>query len=63
LTTAELRHLTDIDHRDHDALLAFDPGTGAAVAVARYIRPATQRQPSWPYSSATTGKRAVWARP
>jgi RimJ/RimL family protein N-acetyltransferase len=38
LTKAELRYLTDVDHRDHDALLALDPQTGAAVAVARYIR-------------------------
>jgi RimJ/RimL family protein N-acetyltransferase len=38
LTRAELRYFTDLDHRDHDALLALDPRTGAAVAVARYIR-------------------------
>jgi RimJ/RimL family protein N-acetyltransferase len=38
LTKAELHYLTEVDHRDHDALLALDPRTGTAVAVARYIR-------------------------
>jgi RimJ/RimL family protein N-acetyltransferase len=38
LTIAERRYFTDLDHRDHEALLALDPRTGAAVAVARYIR-------------------------
>jgi GNAT superfamily N-acetyltransferase len=35
---AELRYLTDVDHRDHEALGAADPATGDGVAVARYIR-------------------------
>lgn len=35
---AELRYLTDVDHRDHEALGAADPATGAGVGVARYIR-------------------------
>ena len=38
LTEAELRYLTDIDHDDHDALVALDAHGGAAVGVARYIR-------------------------
>ena len=38
LTEAELRYLTDVDHRDHEALLALDGEAGAAVGVARYIR-------------------------
>jgi RimJ/RimL family protein N-acetyltransferase len=38
LTAAELRYLTEVDHRDHEALLAIDPGTGNSVGVARYIR-------------------------
>jgi RimJ/RimL family protein N-acetyltransferase len=38
LTAAELRYLTEVDHHDHEALLAFDPGTGKSVGVARYVR-------------------------
>ena len=35
LTPRELTHLTEVDHRSHDALVAVDAG-GAIVAVARY---------------------------
>ena len=38
LFPAELRHLTDIDHRDHEALGALDSEDGRGVGVARYIR-------------------------
>jgi RimJ/RimL family protein N-acetyltransferase len=38
LTTAELRYLTEVDHHDHEALIAFDQGSGDAVGVARYVR-------------------------
>jgi GNAT superfamily N-acetyltransferase len=38
LTESDLDYLTEVDHRDHEALVAFDPGGGAAVAVARFIR-------------------------
>jgi GNAT superfamily N-acetyltransferase len=38
LTEAELRYLTEVDHRDHEALLAVVPGTGNSVGVARYVR-------------------------
>ena len=38
LTAAELRYLTEVDHRDHEALLAVDPGSGTSVGVARYVR-------------------------
>jgi hypothetical protein len=31
-------HLGEVDHRDHEALLAIDPLTGQGVAVARYIQ-------------------------
>jgi GNAT superfamily N-acetyltransferase len=37
-TAAELRHLTEVDHRGHEALLAVDPGSGNSVGVARYVR-------------------------
>ncbi|HKP88387.1 MAG TPA: GNAT family N-acetyltransferase [Thermoleophilaceae bacterium] len=38
LTAAELRYLTEVDHRDHEALVAILPGTGESVGVARYVR-------------------------
>jgi GNAT superfamily N-acetyltransferase len=38
LTAAELYYLTEVDHRDHEALLAIDPDSGRSVGVARYIR-------------------------
>jgi len=38
LSTAELRYLTEVDHHDHEALLAIDPESGRSVGVARYIR-------------------------
>ena len=38
LTAAELRYLTEIDHRDHEALAAFDPSTSEGLGVARYVR-------------------------
>jgi GNAT superfamily N-acetyltransferase len=38
LTGSELRYLTEVDHRDHEALMAVDPGSGGSVGVARYVR-------------------------
>jgi GNAT superfamily N-acetyltransferase len=38
LTPAELRYFTEVDHHDHEALVAVDPVTGEGVGVARYIR-------------------------
>jgi len=38
LTATELRHLTEVDHHDHEALLAIDPHSGRSVGVARYVR-------------------------
>jgi GNAT superfamily N-acetyltransferase len=38
LSSAELRYLTEVDHHDHEALVAVEPGTGRGVGVARYIR-------------------------
>jgi RimJ/RimL family protein N-acetyltransferase len=37
LTDEDLRYLTDIDHRRHDALIAVDPDTGDMVGEARYV--------------------------
>jgi GNAT superfamily N-acetyltransferase len=38
LSEAELSYLTEVDHRDHEALVAVDPEAGEGVGVARFIR-------------------------
>jgi GNAT superfamily N-acetyltransferase len=38
LTDAQLRYLTEIDHRDHEALVAVDEATHDGVGVARFVR-------------------------
>ncbi len=38
LTEEMVRYLTEIDHRDHEAMLALDEQTGEGVGVARYVR-------------------------
>jgi RimJ/RimL family protein N-acetyltransferase len=38
LSESQLRYLTDVDHHDHEALIAFDAATGAPVGVARFVR-------------------------
>jgi RimJ/RimL family protein N-acetyltransferase len=38
LTAVELRYLTEIDHHDHEALGALNPGDGRGIGIARYIR-------------------------
>jgi acetyltransferase len=39
MSTAMVRYFTDVDHHDHEALVAFDPDDGGRlVAVARYVR-------------------------
>lgn len=38
LTETELRYLTDIDHRDHEALIAIRRLRGEPVGTARFIR-------------------------
>jgi GNAT superfamily N-acetyltransferase len=38
LTDAELSYFIDVDHHDHEALVAVEPDTGQGVGVARYIR-------------------------
>lgn len=37
LSESDLTYLTDIDHHDHEALVAIDPDNGGIVAVARYV--------------------------
>jgi RimJ/RimL family protein N-acetyltransferase len=38
LSPRELRFLTEVDHHDHEALVAIDPRTSEFVGVARYLR-------------------------
>jgi GNAT superfamily N-acetyltransferase len=38
LTTAELRYLTEVDHHDHEAIVAVQARTGDGIGVARFIR-------------------------
>jgi RimJ/RimL family protein N-acetyltransferase len=38
LSAAEVRYLTEVDHHDHEALVAVDRFSGRGLAVARYIR-------------------------
>jgi RimJ/RimL family protein N-acetyltransferase len=38
LSDRDLAYLTEIDHHDHEALAAIDPGSGHLVGVARYVR-------------------------
>lgn len=38
LSAAQLRYLTEVDHRTHEALVAIDPNTGQGIGVARFIR-------------------------
>ena len=33
-----LRYLTEVDHRDHEALVAIDPRINEGVGVARHVR-------------------------
>jgi GNAT superfamily N-acetyltransferase len=38
LTEATIEHLLDIDHHDHEMLIAIDERTGSGVGVARFVR-------------------------
>lgn len=38
LTDRMLDYLLDVDHHDHDAVVAIDPSTGNGVGIARYVR-------------------------
>ena len=33
-----VRYLTEIDHQDHEAIIALDEATGEGIGVARYVR-------------------------
>ncbi|MBV9417269.1 MAG: GNAT family N-acetyltransferase, partial [Solirubrobacterales bacterium] len=38
LSEAELEYLVDVDHHDHEAVVAIDRASGDLIGVARYIR-------------------------
>ena len=38
LTGEDLTYLTEVDHHDHEALVAVDPDDGWIIGVARYVR-------------------------
>jgi GNAT superfamily N-acetyltransferase len=38
LRPAMVRYLTELDHRDHEAIVALDETSGEAVGVARFVR-------------------------
>ena len=39
LSSSELDYLVDeVDHSDHEAIVAIEPGTGAMLGIARYVR-------------------------
>jgi GNAT superfamily N-acetyltransferase len=38
LSEAMVRYLTEIDHHDHEAIIALDEETGEGIGVARYVR-------------------------
>ena len=38
ISEAQLSYFTDVDHRDHEALVAIDPATEQGIGVARFIK-------------------------
>src|SRR3954451_21836752 len=47
LSPAQLDYLIDVDHHDHEAVIALDEGAAQLIGVARYVRPAeTVAQPA-----------------
>lgn len=38
MSTAMVRYFTDVDHHDHEALVALNHADGRGVGIARYIR-------------------------
>lgn len=38
LSPEQLAYLTEVDHVDHEAIVAIEPSTGSALGVARFVR-------------------------
>jgi hypothetical protein len=45
LSEAEVRYLTEVDHHDHEAIVALDEVSGEGIGVARYVR--NRERPTW----------------
>ena len=56
LTVRELEYLTEIDHSEHEAIGALDPGTGLGIGVARFIR----ERPGGPVAEAAVAVVDEW---
>ena len=44
LSESQLTYLTEVDHHDHEALVAVDPETEHGIGVARFIRSPEDRE-------------------
>jgi GNAT superfamily N-acetyltransferase len=44
LLPAQLAYLVDVDHQDHEAIIAIHPSSGDALGIARYIRSKEDRE-------------------
>jgi RimJ/RimL family protein N-acetyltransferase len=44
LTAAQLSYLTEVDHHDHEALVALEPDMGQGIGVARFVRSPEDRE-------------------
>jgi RimJ/RimL family protein N-acetyltransferase len=44
LSASQLRYLTEVDHHDHEALVAVQPETGHGIGVARFVRSPADRE-------------------
>jgi GNAT superfamily N-acetyltransferase len=42
LSDAEIRYFVEVDHHNHEAIVAIDTASGEGVGVARYVRDAAQ---------------------
>jgi GNAT superfamily N-acetyltransferase len=43
LSDEKVRYLTEVDHHDHEAIIALDEQTGEGIGVARYVRDPQRR--------------------
>jgi RimJ/RimL family protein N-acetyltransferase len=44
LSASQLSYLTEVDHHDHEALVAVQPETGYGIGVARFVRSADDEE-------------------
>lgn len=44
LNESDLAYLTEVDHRNHEALVAVDPDEGDLIGVARFVRTSPYRE-------------------